>query len=57
MEIKAWNVHFFWPRGNVQPIEATQDALMKLSVALGSPTLGPELGKTLASEVPDHESM
>jgi hypothetical protein len=38
-EIKAWNVHFFWPRGNVQPIEATQGALMKLSVDLGSPAL------------------
>jgi hypothetical protein len=54
MEIKAKDVHFFRPRGDVQAIQATQDTRMHLRVDFRSPPFLPKLGKTLAFEAPDH---
>jgi hypothetical protein len=54
MEIKARNVHFFRPHGDVQAIQAAQDARMHLRVDLPGPPLLPKLGESLAFEAPDH---
>jgi hypothetical protein len=56
MKIKAGDIHFFRPHGNVQPIQATQDARVHLRVDLPGPAFLPKFRKTLAFEAPDHKA-
>jgi hypothetical protein len=57
MEIETRKIHIFWLYGDIQAVQAAQDAGMHLGVDLPSSAALPKLGQTFAFEAPDHISM
>jgi hypothetical protein len=54
MKIKAWDVHFLSPDGDIKTVESGKDALMHFCVDLRTLALGPQLRKGFVFEGSDH---